>query len=576
MKGTWGMAPTADPGLRTAGRLPIAQRLRYHTLTKNLPPGRTVRVLVERDVSVVMRDGTTLLTDHWAPAEPRRRAPVLLTRTPYGRDAFAAEARIFAERGYHVVVQSCRGHFGSGGTFNPFFTEANDGLDAVAWVESQPWFTGSIHTYGLSYVGLTQWALTEHLPASVEAMVVGISARSFLRSIIHHRGGFGMQTAVTWNLLLDSMEQTPARQVTRLLQGRRGIADGCDQLPPTRAVERATGSQSSFFLDWLAHDRNDPWWDPVDFATDPATVPPIVLVAGWYDLFGHAQLGDYRALADAGRPVRLVAGPWTHLSQGVSAQAVAEALRQLGGVSRAHRDPPVRVRPIGSSPWLTLPAWPPAGHSRVYHLNAEHRLSEQAPQQDSRIGYRYDPTDPTPMAGGGSLNPWTAGRKNQREREQRADVLCWTGEPLDNDRMVAGEVVASVVLASTNPTVDLFVRLCEVDAKGRSWNLADGYLRVIDDELAPRGVMGRARAHVVRLGDTAALIRRGHRLRLQVSSGAHPLHLRNSGNADGVRDVSRLLASDQIVQLGAVGSTVEVPFADLDGIRAGGQAPKGS
>lgn len=562
------MTMTADLGLHAAGRLSVAQRLRYRMLTKHLPQARTGGALVERDVPVVMRDGTILLTDHWAPAEPRHGAPVLLTRTPYGRDSFVAEATIFAERGYHVVVQSCRGHFGSGGTFNPFFAEADDGHDAVAWVEAQGWFAGTIHTYGFSYVGLTQWALTTDLPASVEAMVIGISARSFLRSIIHHRGGFGMETAVTWNLLLESMEQTPVQQAVRLLRGRRGIADGSDQLPPTSAVEYATGSRSSFFLDWLAHDSADPWWRPVEFATDPATVPPLVLVAGWYDLFGHTQLEDYRALADAGRTVRLVAGPWTHTSQGVSTHAVAESLRQLGGVQQAHRMPPVRVQPIGSSEWLTLPAWPPAGRSQVYHLNDRGTLSDQLSHQDSQTGYRYDPIDPTPMAGGRALNPWTAGRRNQRARERRSDVLSWTSQTLTHDHLVAGEVVASVVLASTNPTVDLFVRLCEVDAKDRSYNLADGYLRVIDDWATPRGSMGQPRRHEVRLGAVAALVRAGKRLRVQVSSGAHPLHLRNSGNTDGVCDVSRLVPSEQVVHLGPTGSTVAVPLADLDAIRS--------
>ncbi|MEO6997821.1 MAG: CocE/NonD family hydrolase, partial [Terracoccus sp.] len=243
------MALIEEPGLQAAARLSLVQRLRYRQLTQALPRVRTCGVNVERDLPVRMRDGSILLTDHWAPAEPHPDKPLLLTRTPYGRDSFIAEARVFAERGHHVVVQSCRGHFGSGGTFDPFFTEADDGLDCVAWLEKQPWFTGRIHTYGFSYVGLTQWALTRDTPASVEAMVIGISARSFLRSIIHHRGGFGMETAVVWNLILDSMEATLLHQARSALRGRRGVARGSDEIPPTRAVQTATGSDSPFFQD---------------------------------------------------------------------------------------------------------------------------------------------------------------------------------------------------------------------------------------------------------------------------------------------------------------------------------------
>ena len=556
------MALIEETGLQAAAGLSLVQRLRYRQLTQGLPRVSTGAVLVERDVPVRMSDGTILLTDHWAPAEPHPDKPVLLTRTPYGRDGFVAEARVFAERGHHVVVQSCRGHFGSGGTFDPFFTEADDGLDCVAWLEQQPWFTGRIHTYGFSYVGLTQWALTRDTPASVEAMVIGISARSFLRSIIHHRGGFGMETAVVWNVLLDSMEESVPRQLGRQLRARRGVPRGSDEIPPTRAVETATGSDSAFFQDWLAHGGDDPWWQPIDFATAPESVPPLVLVAGWYDLFGHTQVDDFIALTAAGRPVRLVAGPWTHLSQGISPAAVQESLRQLAGVEAAHAEPPVRIKPIGSPRWLTLPAWPPPGRAHTYHLHSGWALRDDAPQAASEVGYRYDPADPTPMVGGRSLNFWTAGRKRQNERERRSDVLCWTSDPLVADTLVAGEVVADVVLSSSNPTVDLFVRLCEVDAKGRSWNIADGYTRAVDDGAVPRGVMGGERRHEVRLGATAALVRRGHRLRLQISSGAHPLHLRNSGNDDGVRDFSRLVPSQQRVHLGPTATTVVIPVAD--------------
>ena len=115
-------------------------------------------------------------------------------------------------------------------------------------------------------------------------------------------------------------------------------------------------------------------------------------------------------------------------------------------------------------------------------------------------------------------------------------------------------------MASTNPTVDLFVRLCEVDRRGRSWNLADGYLRAADDG-TERGRLGPTRTHVVTLGATAAHVARGHRLRLQVSSGAHPLHLRNPGTEDPVRDFSKLVGSEQRVRIGPACTHVVIPIA---------------
>ena len=81
-----------------------------------------------------MRDCVQLLTDVYVPVGTSLGA--VLIRTPYGRDGLIAQltAGFFASHGYHVVNQSCRGTFGSGGDFDPFSQEIADGADAVAWL----------------------------------------------------------------------------------------------------------------------------------------------------------------------------------------------------------------------------------------------------------------------------------------------------------------------------------------------------------------------------------------------------------------------------------------------------------
>ena len=85
----------------------------------------------------------------------------MLVRGPYGRGfPFGLMfARLYADRGYHVVVQSVRGTFGSTGDFEPMVHEAADGADTAAWLRQQSWFTGRFATIGVSYLGYTQWAL---------------------------------------------------------------------------------------------------------------------------------------------------------------------------------------------------------------------------------------------------------------------------------------------------------------------------------------------------------------------------------------------------------------------------------
>jgi len=162
---------------------------RLMTRMLGLPPARTEYGL-RRDVPLPMRDGVFLLADHYVPSTSTP-AGTLLLRCPYGRDAPLSwlYARVYAERGYHVVMQSVRGTFGSGGEFVPASNEVEDGADTVAWLRREPWFTGTFATVGQSYLGLTQWALLADPPPAVdEGAELVIDGRG--RSLPGHEEGF--------------------------------------------------------------------------------------------------------------------------------------------------------------------------------------------------------------------------------------------------------------------------------------------------------------------------------------------------------------------------------------------------
>src|SRR5258708_3887005 len=107
-----------------------------------------------QNLPVPTRDGTKLLTDIYHP-RAAQNPPTVLMRTPYGRGSlFVPMARLFAGQGYTTVVQSVRGTFGSGGHFDPFFQERDDGVDAVAWIERQPGYHGKLGLFCASYLGL--------------------------------------------------------------------------------------------------------------------------------------------------------------------------------------------------------------------------------------------------------------------------------------------------------------------------------------------------------------------------------------------------------------------------------------
>ena len=132
----------------------------------------TTHYRVRHAVPMPMRDGINLLADHYAPMTSSP-AGTLLLRGPYARDALPTKVTIglYASRGYHVVLQSTRGSFGSGGVFEPGHGEVEDGADTVSWLR-QPLFTGTFATVGGSYLGFTQLALLADPPPELTTAVV--------------------------------------------------------------------------------------------------------------------------------------------------------------------------------------------------------------------------------------------------------------------------------------------------------------------------------------------------------------------------------------------------------------------
>ncbi|MBV8464092.1 MAG: CocE/NonD family hydrolase, partial [Acidimicrobiales bacterium] len=500
-----------------------------------LPPPQTTTISVERDLAAKMPDGTVLLADRWYPADASGGRPTVLIRTPYGRTIIGPLGRLYAERGYQVVIQSCRGGFGSEGDFEPVRHEQADGHATLEWVASQPWFDGRLVMWGGSYLGMTQWAIAEDRPEFVKALSLQVTASKIRDAIVYPGGAFALEMALSWLYQLKHQELPIATVVRKQLGAGRVVAHTADLLPLGECDTVALGEASPIFQSWLDHSTpGDPWWDEVDFGRRLEKVPPASFVAGWYDLFLPGQVADYEALRRAGRSARITIGPWTHSSPGLFGEGIRDGLdwfdKQLG--ERRGKEPraPVRVYVMGSETWQDFSLWPPAGESQSWYLGRWGTLDTEPPEASGPDHYHYNPHDPTPAVGGAGLNFATAGRKDQRRREHRHDVLTYTSPVLTEDLTVIGPLQATLFVRSSLAHTDFFVRLCDVTRKGRSYNISDGVIR-----LTPESV-DKDHDSVIRLDismwPTANTFRAGHRIRLQVSSGAHPLYARNAGTGE--------------------------------------------
>src|ERR1700744_2347522 len=200
-----------------------------------LPPAST-DYTVNR-VYVPMRDGVRLVADHYAPTTSTPLG-TLLVRGPYGR-AFPFSlvyAHLLAPRGYHVVLQSVRGTFGSGGEFEPMVNEAADGADTVVWLREQPWFTGRFATVGLSYLGFTQWAPLRDPPPELAAAVITVGPHDLFSSV-WGTGSFAVNDFLAWSDLVSHQEASRRTPGIPQLLGPRKVAKAIGD-PPMGAAAR--------------------------------------------------------------------------------------------------------------------------------------------------------------------------------------------------------------------------------------------------------------------------------------------------------------------------------------------------
>jgi len=208
------------------------------------PPPAVRHVRVRRGITARTRDGIPLATDHFAPDVAS--APTVLIRTPYGRGVrLRLLARAVAEQGFHVVVQSCRGTYDSGGDFEPMRHERDDGLDTIDWLRRQPWYSGELCTFGPSYVGFTQWALAADAGPDLKAMATVVTAADF-RDSTYAGGAFSLDTVLTWAALLSAQRGPKLANFVELRRGQPRLHRGLAHLPLREADVVATGAQVAF------------------------------------------------------------------------------------------------------------------------------------------------------------------------------------------------------------------------------------------------------------------------------------------------------------------------------------------
>ncbi len=493
-----------------------------------------------------MRDGVELLADRYF-MENRKNDPVVVMRCPYGRGAiFGMMAALIAERGFQVVLQSVRGTAGSGGQLNPMRKESTDGADTLAWIKRQPWFTGRIFAFGGSYLGNAVWAMAREAGDEIDGAALSMTLSNF-RDELHGSGGFTQAGTLAWTQT-ELIMSVPGQKMKR---PKPGSLDHAHRHLPVGAIDQAAFGQTvSWWQEWVNHeDPDDPWWKEIDHsAAVSALRAPVAMTAGWQDIFLPFQLRDFEARQAAGQPAWITIGPWGHAALGGMVDGLRQAITLFKSLTlREHpylNRSRVRLYLQGAGEWRDYPSWPPMnGRPLQFYLRAGGRLDVAQPgAEEGLTRYVYDPFDPTPsvhgpmVMGGGKVRDMSA-------LESRSDTVLFTSDPLERDIDVVGPVTVNLAIRSDREHTDFYVCFSDVDAKGRSMQVLDGYLRLRPGR--PQADASGVRHITIDCWPTAYRFKRGHKVRLIIASGAHPRYARNLGTGEPIATATNMVPAHQ-------------------------------
>ena len=515
---------------------------------------------VAKEVRIPMRDGVELYAQHWAPEGAA--AGTVLVHSPYGRNALweAVYGAPYAARGYHVLLTSSRGTFGSGGDFDPMMSEVDDTADVVAWLRDQPWFEGRFAMVGASYLGFTQWATLMDPPPELAAVVVQVGFHDLSRTL-REGGAFKLNDFLAWSEFVSRQEEYGVvRGLVKLATVSRRIAPALDQLPLARGTAQVLGDGAPWFRRWLEHpDLEDAFWSRSQLGEAlERTKVPVLLHTGWMDIFFDQTMEQYARLAHRGVDVGLTVGPWVHndIEGKAAQQLIPEALdwlaMHLQGEGQGRRSAPVKIFVTGADEWRDFSQWPPRTDMMPLYPHPEGGLREERASAGIAT-FVYDPARPTPTVGGRLLTS-EGGYRDDSRLAERDDVLTFTGEPLAEPLEVLGNPVVTLVHSTDNPHADLFVRISEVSPKGRSRNVVDGFVRLNPEAPQASGSGGEVR---IVLDATAHRFAAGSRIRLVVAGGSHPRFDRSLGTGEHLLSGTTTAASTRTLEL--AGSEVQLP-----------------
>ncbi|HYY76288.1 MAG TPA: CocE/NonD family hydrolase, partial [Gaiellaceae bacterium] len=472
---------------------------------------------------ILLADGTRLAARIWLPEDAEDDpVPAILEYLPYRKNdgtvvRDAQRQPYLAGFGFATVRVDMRGSGESDGILEDEYLpqEQEDALEVIAWLAGQPWCTGSVGMWGISWGGFNSLQLAARRPPALGAIMTLCSTDDRYADDVHYRGGCVLALdMVHWASSMLCWNARPPDP--RLLgEGWREVwLDRLERTPP-------------YIEPWLRHQRRDAYWKHGSVCEDFAAIEcPVYAVGGFADGYTNAVP---RLLAGLSVPRKGLVGPWAHAFPddafpGPSIGFLQECVRWfdhwLKGVENGVMDEPmlrvwmqesVEPRPsyvVRPGRWVAEPSWP---------SSAIETRSWQLPGKEERAVRGV-------QSAGTAAGAWTAeGQSADLAPDQRPDdaaSLVFDFEPLAEPLEILGCPEVGLALASDRPNALVCVRLCDVFPDGTSALVTRGLLNLThrDSHEVPTALEPGARYDVVvPLDFMAYSFPAGHRLRVAVS-----------------------------------------------------------
>ena len=493
-------------------------------------------------VWIPLVDGTRLAARIWLPEDAEADpVPAILEYLPYRKgDAFAArDSRhhaYFAGHGYAGVRVDLRGSGDSDGILRDEYLpqEEDDALEVIAWLAEQPWCSGAVGMFGISWGGFNGLQVAARRPPALKAVISLCASDDRYADDVHYVGGCVLAVdMLPWAATMLTSNALPPHPDVVGEGWREAWLERIDRTP-------------AYMEAWLAHQRRDDYWRQGSVCEDYAAIEAAVCaIGGWADGYSNAIP---RLVAGLPGPRKGLIGPWSHAfpydaAPGPAIGFLQECLRWwdhwLKGADTGIMDePPVRlwmqdaVAPAGHHEqrpgrWVAEDAWPPRGiDHRVWTIGPDALVGGGAgtpPPEAAALTHRS--IESTGLDGG----VWCAdGGEGDWPIDQRAEdgrSLAFTSEPLSEPLEILGFPEVTLALSVDMPNALVAVRLCAVAPSGESLLITRGLLNLThrDGHVEPRPLEPGRRYDVrLRLDAIAHVVPAGHRLRVAISTAYWP------------------------------------------------------